>query len=99
MADRTSSENEISRGEFASRLHGIADAFEDGEAVDVDVENKTISLRPPDTFEHEITVGEDSSMMGSDSERITIEANWPRQERSRTRTGLTNRTDGSRPGD
>lgn len=80
MADDTSSESEVSRAEFASRLREVADAFEDGETVDVDVENKTISLRPPDVFDHEITVGEDSSMIGGDSERITIEANWTPEE-------------------
>jgi amphi-Trp domain-containing protein len=47
MADRTSSDNETSREEFAANLRAIADAFEDGEEVDIDVENKTISLHPP----------------------------------------------------
>ena len=47
MADRTLSDSETSREEFAANLRAIADAFEDGEEVDIDVENKTISLHPP----------------------------------------------------
>jgi amphi-Trp domain-containing protein len=76
MADRTSNDNEITREEFASNLRVIADAFEDDGDVDSDVENKTISLYPPDVIEYEIAVGEGSSVIGSDSERVSIEAEW-----------------------
>lgn len=76
MADSTSSESETTRAEFASNLRGIADTFEEDGEVDVDVEDKTISLRPPDVIDYDIAVGEGSSVIGSDSERITIEAEW-----------------------
>ena len=76
MADSTSSESETTRAEFASNLRDVADTFEEDGEVDVDVEDKTISLRPPDFIDYDIAVGEGSSVIGSDSERITIEAEW-----------------------
>ena len=85
MADRTSDDNEITREEFASNLRVIADAFEDDGDVDSDVENKTISLHPPDVIEYEIAVCEGSSVIGSDSERVSIEAEWTPENRSRRR--------------
>ena len=76
MADRTSDDSEIAREEFASNLRVIVDAFEDDGDVAIDVENKTISLHPPDVIEYEIAVCEGSSVIGSDSERVSIEAEW-----------------------
>lgn len=76
MADRTSTTDEGSREEFASYFRDLADAFEGDGGVDVPIENETITLHAPEIIEREIRVEEGSSMIGSDSERLTIEADW-----------------------
>lgn len=76
MADTTEAQTELSREEFAAYLRDLADEFEDAGAVRVGVDNKTVTLGPPDRFETEVSVSERSSMLGGTTERLRVDASW-----------------------
>lgn len=80
MADETTAKTETSREEFASYLREIADAFDGEGEANIAVENKTVTVRPASVVEQEITVGERSPMIGSNTESVTIEASWTPEE-------------------
>lgn len=76
MAEKNLDEDDLSREEIAERLRTIADEFESGGDVDLDVENKTITLSPPSSIGYELGVRESSSILRGDRESVTIKLDW-----------------------
>jgi amphi-Trp domain-containing protein len=77
MADRTSREDVMTRGELASYLTDLAREFDESEnGIDVTLGNKTISLSPPEDLNVSIDVIERSSRLRGSRETVTIEMDW-----------------------
>lgn len=77
MAERTSATENLPRDELAAYLRGLADEFErDGETVDVDVGNKTITLEPPEEIDTSVDVVEQSSRFRGRRETVRLELSW-----------------------
>ncbi|PSQ20533.1 amphi-Trp domain-containing protein [Halobacteriales archaeon QS_8_65_32] len=76
MVDEVKSEETMSRNELAEYLHGLAEEFEGGEAIDVNVGNKTVTLSPRERIDCEIGTHERSAMLGSDTEALTLDVSW-----------------------
>ncbi|EMA53378.1 MULTISPECIES: amphi-Trp domain-containing protein [Halococcus] len=76
MAEKNIDEDELDRAEAADRLREIADDLESGEDFDVDIRNKTISLRPPSVIGFEVGARESSSILRGRRESVTITMDW-----------------------
>jgi amphi-Trp domain-containing protein len=76
MAETTTSEEELSLEEIASHLHDLGDAFSNGEEPNVTVGNKSVTVHPPAEINYEIEVIENSSLLGSETETVTLELRW-----------------------
>ncbi|ELY93098.1 hypothetical protein C482_20526 [Natrialba chahannaoensis JCM 10990] len=77
MAQRTTVDQAKSRDELAAYFEHLAAEFRaDGEHVDIDVGNKTVTLSPPETVETSIDVVERSTMFRGNRETVRIELNW-----------------------
>lgn len=79
MVTKTLTEEEYTREEAADRLEELAAALRDGD-FDVRVENKTVSLRPPETIAMELGIRESSSILRGERESVTITMDWKRQQ-------------------
>jgi amphi-Trp domain-containing protein len=76
MAEKNLEEDDVSRGETAERLRAIADELDGDGDVNLEVENKTISLSPPSSINYELGVRESSSILRGDRESVTIKLDW-----------------------
>ncbi|TYL36832.1 amphi-Trp domain-containing protein [Natronococcus pandeyae] len=77
MAERTTSDDVMTRAELASYLSSLAQEFDDGnEEIAVAVGNKTVSLSPPENVNASVDVVERSSILRGERETITIELSW-----------------------
>lgn len=77
MADNTTESQSLSHDEVAEKLEALVHELRgEEEGIDIDVENKTISLDPPETVDYEVEVVEHEPMLGDKRESITIELNW-----------------------
>lgn len=81
MAETTSTTEELSREEVAAYLHSLSEEFETGDAVEIEVGNKMVTLQPPAQIDCETTVTEESSgMLSSEQETIELSLTWEPQE-------------------
>ncbi|THE66143.1 amphi-Trp domain-containing protein [Salinadaptatus halalkaliphilus] len=77
MADRTTADETLSREELAEYFDRLSKAFAGGsEEVRIDVGNKTVTLRPPETVDVSIDVIERSTLLRGNREEIDIEIDW-----------------------
>ncbi|OVE83783.1 amphi-Trp domain-containing protein [Natronolimnobius baerhuensis] len=79
MAERTTSDETMSRADLAAYLRHLATEFEDetaAEQLNVDVGNKTVSLHPPESVDVSIDVVERSTMFRGNHETIQLELHW-----------------------
>ncbi|MFC4436471.1 MULTISPECIES: amphi-Trp domain-containing protein [Natrialbaceae] len=77
MAERTTSDDVMTRAELASYLSSLAQEFDDGsEEIAVAVGNKTVSLSPPENVNVSVDVVERSSILRGERETIAIELSW-----------------------
>lgn len=79
MADKTISEDRLSREEAADRLRAIADELDGEGDANVRVGNKTISLHPSGSVGYEIGVRERSSILRGTRESISLTLDWKPQ--------------------
>jgi len=77
MAQRTTTDETISRQELSEYFEHLAAAFaEDEPDVQVTVGNKTVSLNPPETVDLSVDVIERSTLLRGNREEIEIELAW-----------------------
>lgn len=77
MAERTTSDDVMTRAELASYLSSLAQEFDDeNEEIAVAVGNKTVSLSPPENVNVSVDVVERSSILRGERETIAIELSW-----------------------
>lgn len=77
MAERTTSDDVMTRAELASYLSNLAQEFDDGsEEIAVAVGNKTVSLSPPENVNVSVDVVERSSILRGERETIAVELSW-----------------------
>lgn len=78
MTDTTSVQEEMSRTEVAEYLRRLAQEFanEDDSEVAVKVGNKEVVLHPTQTLSCGTEVSERSSLLGSNSEEVTLTLEW-----------------------
>jgi amphi-Trp domain-containing protein len=76
MAEKNINEDELDRAEAADRLREIADDLEEGEEFNVDIGNKTITLRPSSSIGFEVGARETSSILRGSRESVTIKMDW-----------------------
>ncbi|WP_049902981.1 amphi-Trp domain-containing protein [Halococcus agarilyticus] len=76
MAEKNIDEGELDRAEAADRLREIADDLESDEEFDVDIGNKTITLRPTSVIGFEVGARESSSILRGSRESVTIKMDW-----------------------
>jgi amphi-Trp domain-containing protein len=93
MAERTSFDTEVSRGETADFLRTVADELDgDSQVVTVEVGNKRVELSPPETVDASVEVTERSRVLRKDVEELNLNFRW----NPVTNTAETNRrTNGS----
>lgn len=80
MADETTLTTELNRTEIAERLGDLSKQFNTDGEIDVEVENKTITLHPPTHANYEISVREREPMVGDREETIGLELSWTPEE-------------------
>lgn len=67
----------MQRTELAAYLRAMADEFDrDSNEIAVQVGNKSVSLRPPETVGVDVEVVERSMMLRGDHESVKIELEW-----------------------
>ena len=77
MAERTTSDDVMTRAELASYLSSLAQEFDDEhEEIAIAVGNKTVSLSPPENVNVSVDVVERSSILRGERETIAIELSW-----------------------
>ena len=77
MAETTSDEVKMARGEAAAYLRSIADELaSEGGSVGVPIRNKEVHLTPPETINLETTVTERSRRLRSDTEELSLVFKW-----------------------
>ncbi|ELY59783.1 hypothetical protein C491_05426 [Natronococcus amylolyticus DSM 10524] len=77
MAERTTSDEVMSRSELATYLSELSHRFEDSEdGVDVPVGNKTVSLGRSDDVSVSVDVVERSSRLRGNRETVTVTMSW-----------------------
>ena len=77
MADTTSYETELTRGETAEFLRTIAAELDaDSDRVRVAIGNKRVRLSPPDSIAAEATVTERSRRLRKDVEELALRFRW-----------------------
>ena len=76
MADKNLAEKDVSRAEAADNLRANADELERDDEMNIDVENKTITLSPTDSVGYEVGVRERSSILRGSRESVTIKLDW-----------------------
>lgn len=77
MADTTSHETELTRGETAEFLRSIAEELDaDTERIHVAVGNKNVRLSPPERIATEATVTERSRRLRKDVEELELHFKW-----------------------
>ncbi len=76
MGTETTEETQLSRSDAAARLRTIAVELDSEENMAVDIENKTITLRPPEMIDMEIGVHESSSVLQGEQETLTVTLSW-----------------------
>ncbi|WP_254543914.1 amphi-Trp domain-containing protein [Halomarina pelagica] len=78
MTDTTSFEEEMTREELASYLHGIADEFArgEGEEATIQVGNKRVTLQPGNEVACGVSVKERSALIRKGRQEMTITMNW-----------------------
>jgi amphi-Trp domain-containing protein len=80
MVDKTLDGGKMSREEAADRLEAIAAELREGDDFDVDVGNKTVTLKPPTELAMEVGVRERSSILRGNRESVTIKMDWKAQK-------------------
>ncbi|APW99676.1 amphi-Trp domain-containing protein [Halobiforma lacisalsi AJ5] len=82
MSETTSYEEEVPREEAADLLQALASEVrgDSGDIAEVQVGNKTLTLRPGATVEYGIEIEERSPMLGGDREEITVTIGWEASE-------------------
>ncbi|WP_129113155.1 amphi-Trp domain-containing protein [Halegenticoccus tardaugens] len=80
MADKTETTRTMSREEFADYLRMLADGFDGDGEMAVSVENKSVTLHPPNEVTTDVEVVERSSILRGDRESIGIDAHWKSTE-------------------
>lgn len=76
MAEKNINEVKLDRTEAANHLREIADELEEGDEFDLDVGNKTITLRPSSSIGFEVGARESSSILRGSRESVTIKMDW-----------------------
>ncbi|ELZ07665.1 MULTISPECIES: amphi-Trp domain-containing protein [Natrialba] len=77
MAQRTTTDESLSREELATYFEHLAAEFRSGdEQIDIEVGNKTVTLNPPETIDTSIDVVERSTMFRGNHETVRVELNW-----------------------
>ncbi|RQH00522.1 amphi-Trp domain-containing protein [Natrarchaeobius oligotrophus] len=76
MAQRTTSDDTLTREELATYFEHLAEEFAGDDDVRVDVGNKTVQLSPPEAVDLSVDVVERSTMFRGDHETVEIELNW-----------------------
>ncbi|MFC7141042.1 amphi-Trp domain-containing protein [Halosimplex aquaticum] len=69
-------ELDVTREEAAERLESFAEGLRGEGSFDVNVNNRTVHLAPPDDVGMEIGVREMSSLLRGDREAFTIKLDW-----------------------
>lgn len=82
MADKTSSEQELSRDEAADQLQALAREIRGEGPTDVAVGNKTVGLNPASVLDYDVTIEEREPMLGGEHETITVTLDWKVEETS-----------------
>lgn len=80
-------EQEMSREEIADVFESFADGLRGGDELTLAVGGEEVRINPPDTFEFEVEVEEESSVVGTASREIEFELEWKRQDDERDLTG------------
>lgn len=77
MAQRTSTDETLSRDELATYFTHLATQFDgDSEHIDIEVGNKSVTLSPSESIDVSIEVTERSSMLRGERETVDIELTW-----------------------
>lgn len=79
MAETTATTAELSRDDLATRLHELANQFSGEQAIEVEIDNKSVTLNPPAQVAYEIEVEEREPMIGDETETIVLELSWTPQ--------------------
>jgi len=69
-------ELDTTRDEAAAKLEAIADELRSEGPFDVNVNNRTVHLSPPDDIGMELGVRETSSLLRGSREAFTIKLDW-----------------------
>ncbi|ESP89063.1 amphi-Trp domain-containing protein [Candidatus Halobonum tyrrellensis] len=75
MAEKTISEDEVTREEAADRLEALATELREGDC-NVQVGNKTVTVQPPSSIAYEVGVRESSSILRGSRESVTVKMDW-----------------------
>lgn len=75
MAKETE-ERKVTREEAAQRLEAIAEDLRNEGPFDVNVNNRTVHLSPPDDVGMEVGVREKSTLLRGSREGVTIKFDW-----------------------
>lgn len=76
MSETTEFDEQMSREEVADYLRSIADEFERGDPASVRLGNKRVELRPAESVNCEGAVTEQSPLIGSDREELSLTLSW-----------------------
>ncbi|WP_224335780.1 amphi-Trp domain-containing protein [Haloprofundus halobius] len=76
MVDVTLDAEEMSREDVAARPEELAQELREGDAFDVRVGNKTVTLNPRESLAFELSVRERSAILRGNRETVSIRMDW-----------------------
>ncbi|KTG11249.1 hypothetical protein AUR64_04805 [Haloprofundus marisrubri] len=76
MVDVTLDAEQMSREDAAARLEELAQELREGDAFDVKVGNKTVTLNPREKIAFELSVRERSAILRGNRETVSIKMDW-----------------------
>lgn len=76
MAQTTEFDDEMSREEAADYLRSVADELDREDGASVQLGNKRVEVRPPESIRCKGKLTERSRLLGSDREELTVTLSW-----------------------